>query len=89
MIYWFFQQLNPLVPTLLICPLIAIIIGVICSFFHPRILLAIGIALVLPLLFITTNIATFKSNLDAWAMYGIMYALITYASFRITSRARS
>ncbi len=89
MIYLFFNQLNPLVPTLLICPLIAIIIGVICSFFHSRVLLAIGIALVLPLLFIATSIATFKSNLDAWAMYGIMYALITYASFRITSRTRS
>ncbi|MDQ0494586.1 hypothetical protein [Paenibacillus sp. 1-18] len=88
MIYWFFHQLNPLVPTLLICPLIAIIIGIICSFLHFRILLGVGIAIVLPLLFITTNIDTFKSNLDAWAMYGIIYALITYASFRITSRAR-
>ncbi|AET58742.1 hypothetical protein HPL003_09905 [Paenibacillus terrae HPL-003] len=89
MIYLVFQQLNPLVPTLLICPLIAIIIGMMCAILHSRVTLALGAALLLPLLFITTNIATIKSNLDSWAMYGIIYALMTYGAFRITSRARS
>lgn len=89
MIYLVFHQLNPLVPTLLVCPLIAIITGIMCAILHSRILPGVGVALLLPLLFITTNIATFRANLDTWAMYGIIYALMTYAAFRITSRARS
>jgi uncharacterized membrane protein len=89
MIYLVFHQLNPLVPTLLVCPLIAIILGIMCEILHLRVLPGVSVALLLPLLFITTNIATFKANLDTWAMYGIIYALMTYAAFRITSRARS
>lgn len=41
------------------------------------------IALLLPLLFIATDLATIKVNLGAWAWYGIVYALLTYGVYKL------
>ncbi|MNO98862.1 hypothetical protein D3C76_906210 [compost metagenome] len=88
MLYLIFDQLNPLVPVLFICPLIAIVIGVIWALRRINVIWGICIAVMLPLLFTTQDMGTFKANLDAWALYGIIYSLITFAVIKVMNKYR-
>jgi hypothetical protein len=89
MIYLIFEKLNPLIPILIICPLIAIIIGISCALFRANIFFCICIAFLLPLLFIANNMSTFKANFGAWVLYGVIYGLITFTVFKVITAIRS
>lgn len=88
MIYLFFSDLNPLAVCLLICPLISIIVGYFSARFHLNLLVPIVVAFLLPLLFITIDLATFKANLDAWLLYGILYVFISYVIYKMVSKLK-
>ncbi|WP_342554350.1 hypothetical protein [Paenibacillus sp. FSL R7-0652] len=84
MVYWWFEEMNPLFIVFVLCPLIAVLIGV-CWYtaaWCSR-TIALGVSFLLPLLYITTDWMTFTANLGAWLMYGIMYGLITWAAYRL------
>lgn len=82
-IYWLFPGLNPLLPSVLICPILAILIGACSARFRGVIYLGLIIALLLPLIFIAADLQTIKVNMDAWIIYGIVYALITFGGYRL------
>ncbi|GIP24317.1 hypothetical protein J22TS3_45920 [Paenibacillus sp. J22TS3] len=84
MIYLWLSGLNPLIPTFIVSPLIAIVIGLLLARFGGKIYAGLGIALLLPLLFIASDLTTLKANLDAWALYGIVYAVLTYVVYKLT-----
>lgn len=82
-IYWLFPGLNPLLPSFLICPILAILIGACSARFRGIIYLGLIIVLLLPLIFIATDFQTLKVNVDAWVIYGMVYALITFGVYRL------
>ncbi|WP_334077609.1 hypothetical protein [Paenibacillus sanfengchensis] len=84
MIYWLFPGLNPLLPSLLFCPILAILIGACSARFHGKVYWGLVIALLLPLIFIAADLKTLKVNIDAWMIYGIVYAMITFGVYRLT-----
>ncbi|AJE50311.1 hypothetical protein ACFQ5D_23345 [Paenibacillus farraposensis] len=83
MIYWLFPKLNPLLPTFLLCPILAILIGVCFAYFKGNIYLGLILALLLPLIFIATNLETIAVNIDAWILYGFIYAIITFVAYKM------
>lgn len=83
MIYWLFPRLNPLLPTLLLCPILAILIGVCFASFKGKIYLGLILAFLLPLIFIATNLETIAVNIDAWILYGFIYAIITFVAYKM------
>lgn len=82
-IYWLFPDLNPFLPSLLFCPMLAILIGVWFAFCTGNIYLPLSLALLLPLTFIATDWATVQANIDAWIVYGFIYAVITFVVYRM------
>lgn len=60
-----------------------IIIPIVLIQFRVKIYWGLLIALLLPLLFIATDLTTIKVNLGAWALYGIVYALLTYGVYKL------
>lgn len=84
MIYWLFENVNPIFVVFVLCPFIAIILGV-CWYatkWCSR-AIALGVSFCLPLLYITSNWETFTANLDAFFMYGVGYSLITWGTYRL------
>ncbi len=84
MLYWWFEGLNPIFVVFVLCPLIAFVLGV-CWYatkWCSR-AVALGMSLLLPLLYITSNWATFTANLGAWVMYGVGYSLVTWGTYRL------
>lgn len=84
MLYWWFEGMNPLFVGFVLCPILAVILGVCwyASKWCSR-TIALGVSLLLPLLYITSDWGTFTANLDAWLLYGIGYSLITWATYRL------
>lgn len=93
MILWFVDIENPLILVLLVCPILSIINGFICARFKINWYVCMIISFCLPLLFIANDINTFKVNIDAWLMYGIIYVLISLVVLknydRITRKGNS
>jgi len=69
---------NPFVLVIVICPLISLLMGAFLALFRCRKWLAPALAFLLPLLYITSDLATFQANVDAWLMWGIMYAFLAH-----------
>lgn len=84
MLYLIFDKLNPLVPVFIVCPLLSIMIALLCRWLRIKVIFGVFIAFLLPLLFIFNNLTTLKGNIDAWAIYGVIYALITFGIFKAT-----
>lgn len=82
MLYLIFEKLSPFVPIFIICPLLSIMVALLCHWFRIKVMFGVCIALLLTLLFIANKISTLKANLDAWVLYGVIYALITYGVFK-------
>ncbi|CAI6085177.1 hypothetical protein PAECIP112173_04548 [Paenibacillus sp. JJ-100] len=84
MLYWLFERVNPIFVVFVLCPLIALILGVCwyatkwCSK-----AIALGVSLLLPLLYIGSDWGTFIANLDAFFMYGVGYSLVTWGTYRL------
>jgi len=81
-IYWFANDLNPLIPVFIICPIIAILIGTIFFYGKFNIFLGMCISFLLPLLFIASNASTLKANIGAWVLYGIGYSVTTFLVYK-------
>lgn len=84
MLYWLFEGVNPIFVVFVLCPLIALILGV-CWYatkWRSR-AIALGVSFFLPLLYITSDWGTFTANLDALFMYGVVYSLITWGTYRL------
>ncbi|MEK3914238.1 DUF2651 family protein [Paenibacillus sp. FSL H7-0331] len=79
MIYRFID-VNPFQLVFVICPLISIILGIVFAIMQQNKVIAPIIACLLPLLFTTVDLSTFKANLEAWFLWGVIYALIAYIS---------
>ncbi|MCP1182315.1 hypothetical protein [Paenibacillus sp. 1781tsa1] len=84
MIYWWFDPMNPLFAVLVLCPVIAMVLGV-CSYFAKgfRLWGAMIISFMLPLLYIASDLSTWRGNLDAWFIYGAGYSLICWIVHRL------
>lgn len=84
MLYWWFEGLNPIFVSFVLCPLIALILGV-CWYATKwcNRVIALGVSLLLPLMYITSDWGTFTDNLDAWLMYGMGYSLVTWGTYRL------
>jgi len=90
MLYWLFERMNVLLPVFVICPLLAALIGVFCRLLRVHIVVGIGIALLLPLLFTASDLAAWTVNPGAWAMCGAIYGLIALAVYKVCpKKARS
>ncbi|MDQ0722580.1 apolipoprotein N-acyltransferase [Paenibacillus sp. W4I10] len=76
--------MNPLFAVLVLCPIIAVVLGI-CSFFVKwfRLWGALIISFMLPLLYIASNLSTWRGNLDAWFIYGAGYILLTWIVYRL------
>jgi hypothetical protein len=79
--------MNPLFLVFVLCPMLAVIMGgcwyvLKVSKWYTR-AIALGVSFLLPLLYITSDWATFTANLDAWLMYGLGYSLVTWATYRL------
>lgn len=88
MLYLWFPNLNPLVPSFVICPLMAVLIGLLCARFRVNIFAGAFATLLLPLLFIANNRKTLLGNGDAWLLYGIIYALLAFIAFKAAGARR-
>ncbi|MNS64760.1 hypothetical protein D3C72_978990 [compost metagenome] len=84
MIYLWLYDLNPLVPSFIVCPILAILIGLLFTRFKRTVYIGLIISFFLPLLFIASNLNTLKANIDSWVLYGMVYALITFAVYKLT-----
>ncbi|WP_433582903.1 hypothetical protein [Paenibacillus amylolyticus] len=84
MIYWWFDHMNPLFAVLVLCPIIAVVLGV-CSYFANwcRLLGALVISFMLPLLYIASDLSTMGSNIGAWFIYGAVYSLLSWIVHRL------
>lgn len=84
MIYWWFDHMNPLFAVLVLCPIIAVVLGV-SSYFAKwfRLWVALIISFMLPLLYIASDLSTLGSNIGAWFIYGAAYSLITWIIHRL------
>ncbi len=83
MIYWLFPELNPLLPIFVFCPILSTLIGTGYAVFKRKVYMGMFVAFLLPLLYILTDLASLKVNLDAWLMYGIIYVLITFSVYKL------
>lgn len=83
MLYWLFERMNVLLPAFVICPLLAVLIGVFCRLLHVNILVGAAIALLLPLLFLANDLSALADNIDAWAMYGAIYGIVAFAVYKV------
>ncbi|CAM3504910.1 hypothetical protein SABR111722_13350 [Saccharibacillus brassicae] len=88
MLYWAFPDLNPLLPTFLIGPLLAILLGAVCRRIGLNAVWPISLSLLLPVLFIFTNLETLKANIDAWLVYGIVYAILSVGAYKLSKSSR-
>ncbi|WP_091015917.1 MULTISPECIES: hypothetical protein [Paenibacillus] len=84
MIYWWLDQMNPLFAVLVLCPIIAVVLGV-GSYFAKwfRLWVALVISFMLPLLYIASDLSTLGSNIGAWFIYGAGYSLISWVVYRL------
>lgn len=55
MLYWFIPQLNPLLPTLVLCPLLAVAVGMLFARLQQKRHWAFMISFLLPLTFTAKN----------------------------------
>lgn len=85
MLYIWFKNLNPLLPTLVIGPLGSILIGYLCKKFKKNIYLGLIIPILLPLLFTAQSFAKMVSYFDDWLAYACFYILISLITYRLTS----
>ncbi|MBR2564850.1 MAG: hypothetical protein IKE29_09520 [Paenibacillus sp.] len=84
MLYWLFENVNPIFVVFVLCPFIALLLGI--CWYATKYLsraIALGISFLLPLLYIGSNWGTFIANLDALFMYGVVYSLITWGTYRL------
>lgn len=86
MLYIWFKNLNPLLPTLIIGPLGSILIGYLCKKFNKIIYLGLIIPVLLPLLFTAQSFTKMISYIDDWILYACFYIIITLITYRLTSR---
>ncbi len=88
MLYWAFPGLNPLLPTFLLCPLLAIVFGMVCRYLRLNAVWPILLSLLLPVLFIFTTLQTLQSNIGTWLLYGIVYALLSFGAYKLSNLAK-
>jgi uncharacterized membrane protein YfcA len=86
MLYIWFKNLNPLLPTLIIGPLGSILVGYLCKKFSKNIYVGLIIPILLPLLFTAQNFAKMISYIDDWIVYACFYIIIALITYRLTSR---
>ncbi|MGG0821825.1 hypothetical protein ABE099_03030 [Paenibacillus turicensis] len=72
MIYHLFF-INQVLIALVICPIIALTIGFLMSKFNKSKKVAFVISFLLPLIYTTYDLPTFKANIGAWFLWGLMY----------------
>lgn len=77
MIYNWFNP-NPFILVVVVCPLVSLLTGAVLALFRCRKWMAPALAFLLPLLYITSDLVTFWANVDAWLMWGIVYAVLAY-----------
>ncbi|MDQ0658444.1 hypothetical protein [Paenibacillus sp. W2I17] len=84
MIYWWFDHMNPLFAVLVLCPIIAAVLGI-CSYFAKgfRLWGALIISFMLPLLYIVSDLLTLGSNIGPWFFYGAGYSVLTWIVHRL------
>lgn len=87
MIYQFIE-VNPFSLVLEICPLLSLILGLAFAVMRMHRIVAPILAFLLPLLFTTVDWRTFEANLDAWILWGVIYALIAYITGWVISFIR-
>ncbi|MCW3795344.1 hypothetical protein OM416_27430 [Paenibacillus sp. LS1] len=84
MIYWWFDHMNPLFAVLILCPIIAVVLGI-GSYFAKWIRLwgTLILSFMLPLLYIASDLSTLGSNIGAWFIYGAAYSVLTWIVYRL------
>ncbi|MDQ0087171.1 hypothetical protein J2T12_000565 [Paenibacillus anaericanus] len=87
MIYHFISP-DPFQLVFIFCPIIAIILGIVFAQLRWKQVIAPLAGFLLPLLYITTDWNSFKVNLEAWFLWGILYAIIAYVAGWITNKRK-
>ncbi|WP_440116549.1 hypothetical protein [Paenibacillus sp. QZ-Y1] len=84
MLYWWFDDVNPLYAVFVLCPIIAVVLGA-CSYYREwlKVRVALGVSFMLPMLFIASDWSTLRENTDAWMIYGIGYGMVTWVVNRL------
>ncbi|KNB69670.1 hypothetical protein ADS79_27865 [Brevibacillus reuszeri] len=88
MLYLFNDNLNPFALVLLYIPILAFLIGLVCSYLFKKKYLGAVISFFLPLLFTTTSWDTFIVNIDAWVLWGCFYAFVACLGILIKKKTR-
>lgn len=76
--YLLVENLDPFALVLVYMPICAFIIGMVSPFVFNKKYIGSLLSFFLPLLYTTTNWETFAANIDAWVLWGSLYALVAF-----------
>lgn len=88
MIYHLFF-INQFLIALVICPIIAFIIGFLMSRFGKSKKVALIISFLLPLIYTTYDLPTFKANISAWFLWGLVYVGLAFIGDKLATMLSS
>lgn len=86
MLYIWFKNLNPLLPTLVIGPLGSILVSFICKRYNKNFYIGLIIPVLLPLLFTAQTFSKMIFYTSTWIRYAIIYIIISFITYKLSSR---